>query len=151
MLQGMLLMPAHSAAQRAPARGGPSAFAIEAAGGALGSAAGFGLGVLVTNPENCPSEDLRCTLEKVGAALAISAGGSALGTMLVGNAANTRPSALGAFVGGALGIVAGVAAVHVISEEMDLSRENVVLWVGYTVTQGLVTALGSRVVRALRD
>ena len=148
---GLIGLANGAAGQVRPARAGGAAFAIEAAGGTVGSVAGFGLGVLITNPENCSSDDLACTLEKVGAALAISAGGAALGTIWVGRAANTRPSALGAFVGGALGIVAGVGVVHLISEELDLSRENVVLWVGYTVTQGLVTALGSRLVRALRD
>jgi len=141
---------APASAQRGPVRG-VAAFGIEAAGGVLGSAAGLGLGFLITNPGDCPSDDLGCTLQKVGAALAISAGGSGLGTVVLGRASHTQPSALGAFVGAAVGIAAGVGVVHLISEELDLSREDAVLWVGYTLTQGVVSALGSRLVRALRS
>jgi len=150
-LVALAALPARSTAQASGARAGASAFAIESAGGILGSAAGFGLGVLLTNPENCASDDLSCTLEKVAAALAISAVGSGLGTTLLGRQANTRPSAVGAFLGAVVGIVAGVGVVHLVSEELDLSRENAVQWIGYTVTQGVVTALGSRLFAALRD
>jgi hypothetical protein len=138
----------------AAARQNPTAavaFLIELAGGAVGSLGGFGLGVLITDPEDCSSDDLLCYLEDVGIALAISGGTAALGAVLAGRVADTHPSVPGAFVGSVVGIAAGLGVVHLISEEFDLSRDRAALWLGYTVTQGVVTALGSRLFAALRD
>jgi hypothetical protein len=128
-----------------------TSFLMELAGGTAGSLAGFGLGVLITNPEDCGSDDLLCYLEDVGIALAISGGTAGLGAVLAGRMADTHPSVPGAFVGSVAGIAAGLGVVHLISEEFDISRERAALWLGYTVTQGTVTALGSRVFAALRD
>jgi hypothetical protein len=141
-------------ARVAAARQNPTAaaaFLIELAGGAVGSLAGFGLGVLITDPEDCSSDDLLCYLEDVGIALAISGGTAGLGAVLAGRVADTHPSVPGAFVGSVVGIAAGLGVVHLISEEFDLSRDRAALWLGYTVTQGVVTALGSRLFAALRD
>jgi hypothetical protein len=129
---------------------GAGAFAIEALGGTLGSAAGFGLGVLITRPDRC-HDDLGCTLEKVGIALGLSGAGAGFGSLLSGELGATEPSAWGGFIGGIVAIPAGIGVVHLMSEELNLSRDDFVLTASYTLTQGLVTAIGSRIGAALRN
>jgi hypothetical protein len=86
----------------------------------VGSAAGIGLALAVARPDECGSDDLSCTLEKIGIALVVSAGGAAVGDVLTGRMAETRPSTAGAVVGSLAGIVAGVGVVHLLSEELDV-------------------------------
>jgi hypothetical protein len=130
---------------------GAGAFLIEAAGGTVGSATGFGLGVLIADVGGCGSDDIGCWLSRLGIALGISGATSAVGALLTGHMGDTQPSTAGAIVGGIAGIPAGVGVVHLISEELDLTRDDAVTWVSYVFTQGIVTALGSRIGAALRN
>jgi hypothetical protein len=117
----------------------------------VGSAAGIGLALAVARPDECGSDDLSCTLEKIGIALVVSAGGAAVGDVLTGRMAETRPSTAGAVVGSLAGIVAGVGVVHLLSEELDVTRNDAALFVSYSLTQGIITAIGSRIGAWLRD
>jgi hypothetical protein len=145
------LPPPPALARSMPRRaGGVGAFAVEALGGTLGSAAGLGLGILITDPGRC-SDDLTCTLESLGVALGISGAGSGIGSFLSGRLADTDPSTIGGLIGGLLAIPAGVGVAHLLSEEMELTREDFLLAASYSLTQGIITALGSRIGAALRN
>ena len=137
-------------AQRDP-RAGASAFAVEALGGTLGSLAGVGAGLLITRAVNeCESEDLVCDLRRVATTGVASVAGATAGTYVAGRAADTEPSLLGAFLGALAGTAAGVGVVHLLTEETNVARNNATLVVAYSVTQGIVAGLGSRIVSSLR-
>ncbi|MGD8278806.1 MAG: hypothetical protein PVH00_12295 [Gemmatimonadota bacterium] len=129
----------------------PGAFAIEAAGGAIGSAVGFGLGVLMANADTCDNEDLRCILEDVAVALGGGTIGAGLGAWAAGKLASTRPSGIGAALGSLAGAVAGLGVVHVLTEELDADLSDAAQLTSFVITQGMVTALGSRLIAALRN
>lgn len=145
----LLALPAASGAQVSAGRGGPAAFAVESAGGIAGSLAGFGVGYAVA--ERCDGEDLVCNLEHAAAAVATGTVFSALGAYGAGRLGDTRPSGLGASLGALVGAAAGIGAWHLATEELDVVRSDVGAVLTYGVTQGIITALGSRLVRALRD
>ena len=135
-------------AQAAPSGG--RAFTVEAAGGVIGSAAGAALGLAVSRVDDCGVDDLACTIQGLGAAGIGSVIGATAGTIIAGKAIRSRPSGVGSFVGSVAGAVAGVALIHGITEEANLKLEQPMTIVVYSVTQGIVTALGSRLVASLR-
>src|SRR5688572_31949142 len=67
-------------ATRAGTAIGTSAFLVEAAGAAAGSAVGFG--VLYLTASECDVEDLGCTLEKVFTGIALGTAAAAAGAVL---------------------------------------------------------------------
>jgi hypothetical protein len=114
------------------------AFAIEAAGGILGSAAGFGLAAAVVGMDDCDVEDLECLLRDLASALASATAGAGVGSNIAGRLAGTRPSGLGAALGAIAGVAAGLGVVHLLSEELNVVRSDVGLIASFAVTQGLV-------------
>jgi hypothetical protein len=126
-------------------------FAIEALGGTVGSLAGFGAGVLVAGLDECDNESLLCILEDVAITVGGSTVGSGLGAWGAGRLGSTRPSGLGAALGSLAGAAAGLGLVHLLSEELDLNPGDGVLLLSYAVTQGVLAALGSRLIAAIRD
>ena len=148
----LLLLPCRSLdAQRDP-RAGASALAIEAVGGVAGSLAGVGAGLLITRAVNeCESEDLVCDLRRVTTTAVASVIGAAAGTYVAGRAADTDPSLLGGILGALAGTAAGVGVVHLLTEETNVARNNATLVIAYSVTQGIVAAVGSRVVASFRQ
>jgi hypothetical protein len=148
----LLLVPRLSlVAQREP-RSGASAFTIEALGGTAGSALGVGAGLLVSHAAGeCESEeDLECDLRQAATTGLVSVVGATAGTYLVGRAANTESSFAGSLLGALAGAAAGVGVIHLLTNEANLSSNNTTLVVAYSVTQGIVAALGSRIVAAVR-
>jgi uncharacterized membrane protein YfcA len=147
----LLLLPFVTlGAQRAPRSGG-SAFAVEAVGGVVGSLVGVGAGLLIANAVNaCESEDLVCDIRRVTTTGVASIAGATLGTVVAGRTADTQPSTLGAFLGALAGTAAGVGMVHLLTEETKIARNNATLVVAYSVTQGIVAAVGSRIVSGIR-
>lgn len=125
-------------------------FRNESIGGALGSIAGLGIGLLLSDPGDCDNEDLQCILERLGIGLAASAGGAATGTLIAGHLGRSRPSAIGAGVGAITGVAAGVGVTHLLSEDLDVTNDGVILLLAYALTHGITTALGSRVGAWLR-
>lgn len=123
------------------------AFGVELLGGSVGSLAGFGLGVLAGSPGDCDSEDLECILGRVGLAIAGSTVGAAAGAYLAGRAGDTDPSALGASAGAIAGALAGIGVIHLLEEELNVTTNAAALVVSYALTQGLLTAAGSRLAR----
>lgn len=133
-------------AQERSASGG---FAIEALGGALGSAVGVGVGLLITDPGDCGGEDLQCILEGLGITGLVAAAGAPVGTLLAGHAWDTQPSLLGAALGSIAGIAVGLGVIKLF-DEAGVSLEGLGAGVTFTLSHGVVTALGSRWVAALR-
>lgn len=151
LLAGLLsLAPASAVAQR-ETRPGVNAFAIEAAGGTVGSLAGVALGLAVARVDSCDSEDLSCILSGISVGGLGGVIGATLGTVVAGRRFDTRPSAAGAFIGSLVGVAAGIGVVHLITEEASTRLGRVGSVLVFSTTQGVVTALGSRIGAALRD
>jgi hypothetical protein len=129
---------------------GARAFAIEAAGGSIGSVAGAALGLAISRPDKCETEDLSCEIRALGVAGVTSAVGAAAGAVFAGRKSNTRPSTVGAIAGSIAGAVAGVAVIHGLTEEANLRLEKPAILLAYSVTQGIVTAIGSRLIASMR-
>jgi hypothetical protein len=125
--------------------------AIEALGGTVGSLAGFGAGVLVAGLDECDNESLLCILEDVAIAVGGSTVGSGFGAWGAGRLGSTQPSGLGAALGSLAGAAAGLGLVHLLSEDLDLNPGDGALLLSYAVTQGVLAALGSRLIAAIRD
>src|SRR5687767_1438923 len=138
-----LLFADHSGS-RTPAQ----AFAIEAAGGVAGSLIGFGL-VYLVDDDDCSVEDLACNLENAFLGIALATAGATAGTYLAGRAADTRPSLPGAALGAVAGAVAGIGTWHFFTEELDIVNNTEAAVFVYALAQGILTALGSRLARAL--
>lgn len=146
----LLLVPCLAVPAQQPRRG-VAAFTVEALGGTAGSLAGVGLGLVIARAnDRCGSEDLACDLRQAATTGAASVVGATAGTYLVGRAANTEPSFAGSLIGAVAGAAAGVGVIHLLTEETQLARNNATLVVAYSVTQGIVAALGSRIVAAVR-
>jgi predicted RNA-binding protein with PUA-like domain len=124
------------------------AFVVEAAGGIAGSFTGFGL--VYALGDRCAGEDLACEIRTAGGAIAAGTVVSALGTYWAGKAFDTNPSGLGAALGSIAGAAAGIGAWHLMTEELDVVKSDAGAIITYGVVQGLMSALGSRVVRALK-
>lgn len=127
---------------------GSRAFLIEAVGGIGGSLLGFSLVYALS--DDCPVEDLGCHIETAFGGIALGTGLSALGTYLAGRAGDTRPSGLGATLGSVVGAAAGLGAWHLFTEELDVVNARLPATLVYSATQGVFSALGSRLVSALR-
>jgi hypothetical protein len=125
-------------------RVGTQAFLIESAGGVSGSLLGFGLVYLAAS--DC-GEDLSCTLQQAFGAVALGTVASAGGAYLAGRLAETQPSGVGALLGAVAGAAGGIGLWHLITEELNLVVSDEAAVLSYTITQGMVTALGSRLAR----
>jgi hypothetical protein len=132
-------------------RGTGEAFFIELGGGAAGAAIGGGIGFWIAGEADCSNEDLACSFRKAGIALAASAIGSGAGSWLAGRLGDTDPSGIGATLGALVGIPAGLGVIHLLSEDTDWVHDEAALFVSYSITQGLLAALGSRIAAAIRD
>ncbi|MCI0435309.1 MAG: hypothetical protein L0271_16960 [Gemmatimonadetes bacterium] len=146
-----LALTATPAAAQAADRSAGNALLVESAGGILGSGAGLGLGLLLADAGGCVSDDISCYIENAAIAAAISTIGSGLGTNLAGRIGSTRPSAVAGWIGAIAGAAAGIGVTHLLAEELDLTRSDLVLAFSYSITQGVVSAVGSRIGAWLRD
>ena len=143
----LLCLPGAVRAQEAP-RGSPGtaeSYLTEAAGGALGSVAGFGIGIALARPDECNSEDLGCILNGVAVALVGSAAGAGVGAWSAGRWRDTEPSGWGAAIGAVAGAAGGVGVIKLIEEIDPGGAEGVGAIAIYGLTHGLVTALFTRV------
>src|SRR5215211_8087548 len=102
----LVCLPATSADAQRVTRSEVSAFAIEAAGGTLGSLAGVALGLAVARIDSCDSEDLACILSGLSVGGLGGVVGATLGTVVAGRRFETRPSTAGAIVGSLVGVAA---------------------------------------------
>lgn len=120
-----------------------TALGIEALGGIAGSAIGFGA---LIGKADC-GENLSCTFGNAATALLLGTLGAAGGAYAAGRLGGTEPSGWGAAVGAIAGAAAVVGVDHVLSgtNTSDTSR-----YITFAVTQGLITAIGSRIGTLLR-
>jgi hypothetical protein len=130
-------------------RSGAEAWAIETAGGSVGSLVGFGVGALMARGD-CEAEDLECYLDAVGRVLLTASAGSTLGAWGLGKATGTNPSFIGAALGSLAGALAGAGAIKLIDEATSDGDGGGGAVIGFSIAQGVVTALGSRIGAALR-
>ena len=148
-----LLLPAAAIATPSSAQSsasGSKALAAEAAGGIAGSVAGVAAGLAISRPDRCGVDDLECTIKGLGAAGIGSVIGATVGTVLAGRSVQSRPSAFGAFLGSLAGAAAGVGLVHAMTDEANLRLEKPLTVAVYSVTQGIITALCSRLAAQIR-
>jgi hypothetical protein len=141
--------PATLTVQGSSSPTGVSAFGLEALGASVGSALGFGI-IYLARKDECDVEDLSCNLENSFAAIVVGTAGAAAGDYLVGKLFDTKPSGVGAIVGAVAGAAAGVGTWHLFKEELGIVNTSEGYAATYVITQGVVTALGSRLVRALK-
>jgi hypothetical protein len=153
-LAGALLVSASidaPAQQTSPtARDGTHAFAVEALGGTIGSAVGIAVGLGLTKPDDCPTDDIACILQKRSVSGVIGVAGATLGTTLAGRWASTEPSIAGAFLGAAAGLGIAIGLEHLLSEEMDRSLGDAGVVLLFSLAQGILAAAGSRLIASLR-
>ena len=148
----LVCVAAPGAAAQAPTASGTRAFVVEALGGTAGSAAGVVLGVGLSGVDRCPEDDdVECVLGRLSVVAIGSVVGATTGTTVVGHLVDSHPSTAGAVVGSLAGVAAGVGMLHLLTQVAgrDLGRASSTAV--YAVTQGLVTALGSRVGAWMRD
>ena len=129
---------------------GSSAFAVETLGATAGSVAGVVLGLAVSRPDRCGVDDLECTIRGLGVAGVGSVIGATAGAVVAGRSRDTRPSSIGAFVGAVAGAFAGVGLVHALTEEANLKLERPLTVGVYSLAQGIITAIGSRLGASIR-
>ena len=130
-------------------RGGSSAWAIEATGATLGSLAGFGLGMALVDEDAC-GDDLGCIFSGLGTVLLVSSAGAVAGTWVAAEIGDTDVSLGGAALGSVAGAAAGLAFLKVLEEIEPGLDDGASAIVSFTISQGIVTALGSRIGAALR-
>jgi hypothetical protein len=128
-----------------------AAFLTEAAGASVGSAIGFGTVLLLSTRGNGCGDDLSCTLGNVAAAVTLGTAGAAAGSYIAGSMRGTRPSLTGAVLGAVAGAAAAIGVNHLVTEEASKELSDAGTVALFAVTQGLVTALGSRIAAAVRD
>lgn len=140
-----------SASAQQPTRSGVNAFAIEAAGATIGSVTGVALGLAASRIDECDGEDIVCILSGLSVGGVGGIIGATVGDVVAGRRYNTRPSTAGAIVGSIVGVAAGLGVVHLFTEEANVRLGRAGAVVVFSVTQGMVTALGSRAGAAIRD
>jgi hypothetical protein len=131
-----------------PQPGAGPAFLIESAGGFAGSLLGWA--VIYKTANDCDVEDTGCIIRSAAVGIAISAVTAPAGTYFAGKAGDTNPSLLGASLGAVAGAVAGIGVWHLWTEELSIGNGTLTGILTYSITQGLVTAAGSRLARALQ-
>jgi hypothetical protein len=113
----------------------------------VGSAIGIAIGLAVTRPADCPSDDdVVCVLRRLGVAGIIGVAGAVMGTAVAGRWAGTDPSVGGAILGGTVGTAAGIGLEHLLSEELNRSVGQTGVVLLFSLTQGILAAAGSRLV-----
>lgn len=147
---GAILLQTVARSDAAAQRTFAQSFGIEALGGTVGSATGLGLGLLISRPDACGTDDIGCILERLGASGIAAAAGSALGAWGAGRWKNTEPSAIGAVIGSIAGVAAGVGMLELLERPGSGGLDPVPAFVAFTVTNGMVTALFSRIGAAIR-
>jgi hypothetical protein len=145
----VVVLTSFAAPLTAQERGLAAAFAIESIGGAAGSAAGLGIGLLVAWPGACPTDAIDCILERLGVAVLVSVAGAPLGAWGAGRIAHSEPSLAGAVIGSLAGVAAGLGALKLIDEASAGGAEGAPAVIAFSVTHGVVTAIGSRIARAI--
>lgn len=142
-----LCLPVAARAQELPSGtpGVAESYLTEAAGGALGSLVGLGIGIALARPDACDSEDLACILDGVAVGLVGSTVGAGVGAWTAGRWRDTQPSGWGAAVGAVAGAAGGLGVIKLIEEISPGRGEGVGAIALYGLTHGLITAFFTRI------
>lgn len=139
----LALLPGLASAQ-AGERRSATPFAAEWAGAAVGSAALSGAYLATIESGEC-GDDFGCVVDAVALLAVVSSAGSVLGLWAATEAAPTDGSMWGGVAGALIGSVAGLFVADRIGGDSDAG-----VAVSLGLTQGLFTALGSRIGAAVR-
>ena len=104
----------------------------------------------ILDDEDC-GDDLECIFDEVAGVLAISSAGATIGAWALGRAADTSPSFVGSALGSIVGAAAGLGVLKLLDEIDPDYDEGTGAIIGFSLTQGVFTAIGSRVGKAMRD
>jgi hypothetical protein len=125
----------------------PQAFVLEAAAGSVGSLAGI---AIVGLTRECGVEELGCIILTVGAGGALGAVGATIGTTLAARATNSPRSVGGAALGALIGTGVGLGVHWLLNRGSDRNLGDKVVVPIFVLSQGIFSALGSRIVGARR-
>jgi hypothetical protein len=118
-----------------------SSLALEALGGSLGSAAGIGLVVLISD---CGVDDLACDILTAGAAGVAGVVGATVGTALVARQTGARYSVAGAALGAILGTAVGLGVHYLVNSNSDRNLDDAIVLPIFAISQGLFAAIAGR-------
>lgn len=142
-----LCLPGAAQSQELPPEttGVAESYLTEAAGGALGSLAGFGIGIALARPDACDAEDLACILDGVAVGLVGSTVGAGVGAWSAGRWRDTEPSGWEAAVGAVAGAAGALGVIKLMDEISPRGGEGVGAIALYGLTHGLITAFFTRI------
>jgi hypothetical protein len=129
--------PAFGLSQPAPR----SSLALEVLGGSLGSAAGIGAVVLLSD---CGVDDLACDIMSAGLAGAAGVLGATIGTTLVARQTGAKHSVAGAALGAILGTAVGLGVHYLLNNNSDRNLDDLVVLPIFAISQGLFAAIVGR-------
>lgn len=115
-----------------------SSLALEALGGSLGSAAGIGAVLLLSE---CGPDDMACDFISVGLAGAAGVLGATLGTTLVARQTGAKHSVSGAALGAILGTAVGLGVHYLLNNNSDRNLDDLVVLPIFAISQGFFAAL----------
>jgi hypothetical protein len=138
-----------AARAQTPEANSGGAFFLEALGGSIGSVAGIGAVILA---KDCGDDDLGCEILTVGTAGIVGAIGATVGTTIAARMTGSRRSVLGAGLGAIVGTGVGLGVHYLVNNSSDRNLDDgaVVLTI-FSMSQGTVAALGSRLIGAARS
>lgn len=147
VIAGLVSVASPAAAQHRASESRP--FGVDVAAASVGSATGLLVGLAISSPDDCVTDDIECIPESLGTAALLSAITAPAAVMLAGRWRGPDPSIIGLTVGSVIGIAASVGVLKLLEESMDGDLSRPLAVVTFSVPHGLVTALGGRAGRAL--
>jgi hypothetical protein len=118
-----------------------SSFALEALGGSVGSAAGIGAVLLLSD---CGADDLACDIISVSVAGAAGVLGATIGTALVARQTHAKHSVAGATLGAILGTAVGLGVHYLLNSNSDRNLGDAIVVPIFAISQGFLAAIGGR-------
>jgi hypothetical protein len=118
-----------------------SPLALEVLGGTLGSAAGIGAVLLMSD---CGVDDLACEIISVGIAGAAGVLGATIGTTLVARRTGAQHSVAGAALGAILGTAVGLGVHYLDNSNSDRNLGDAIVVPIFAISQGLFAAIVGR-------
>jgi hypothetical protein len=114
---------------------------LEVLGGSLGSAAGIGAVLLISD---CGPDDLGCEIVSVIVAGAAGVLGATLGTALVARQTGAKHSVAGAALGAILGTAVGLGVHYLVNRNSDRNLGDAVVVPIFALSQGFFAAIAGR-------
>ena len=115
--------------------------ALEVLGGSLGSAAGIGAILLISD---CGADDLECDIVSASVAGAAGVLGATVGTTLVARQTGAQHSVAGAALGAILGTAVGLGVHYLFNRNSDRNLDDAIVLPIFAISQGFFAAIGGR-------